>query len=86
MGNRSREVIQPDGEKSVKGYGLFVYGGMMALAGGILAESRPAFLALAALGSVAFIIGSHTLLQRARIARQRLRNGREIDPWPGDGT
>ena len=71
MGTRSRKGAASDGEQKVKGYGLLVYGGMMALGGGILAGERPVFLLVAALGACAFIFGLLTVIRRGR---QRLRD------------
>ena len=65
MGHRLKRVKQSDGEKKVKGVGLFVYGAMM-LATGIVSERRPAFILLAVLGLIALFVGLHTLVQRAQ--------------------
>jgi len=77
QGKWSRKIVASYGEMKVKGYGLFVYGGMMMLGGGMLALGHPVFILVAAPGLLAFLLGLHTLVQRARrkrAARRHVRN------------
>jgi len=75
METRSRQQASSDSEQKLKGYGLLFYGGMTALCGGILAESRPAFILVVAPGFIAFVIGLLTLVQRASSKRRALGLG-----------
>jgi uncharacterized membrane protein HdeD (DUF308 family) len=70
METGSQKETNSDGEDKVKGWGLIVYGGMMMLGGGMLAMNRPGFIVVAAIGSIAFVIG---LVALSRRFRQHLR-------------
>jgi len=77
MEYRSRKVVEPDDDQKIKAWGLTVYGGMLTMAGGILAGERPAFILVAVLGFVAFIAGVRTMIQRSRRARTARKQFRD---------